>query len=162
MDKDLHVIRKTNWFYFNWIAKQPNQMEKVHILPVKLCFKWYMTGAQPKPYWQDLWALDRSCDLQWSAAFARQDETKRANVEERVRARERAETCVKQSEWAREERGERKREFAERKHFCWMGEKQPWKLRQKKTKTRGRTKEVPISIHKEPVQFFSLLCLLGL
>ena len=47
--------------------------------------------------------------------------------------------------------GERKREFAERKHFCWMEEKQPWKLHQKKTKTRGRTKEVPMSTYKEPV-----------
>lgn len=48
------------------------------------------------------------------------------------------------------------------KHFCWVEEKQPWKLNQTKTKTRGRTKEVPMSTYKEPVQFFSLLCLLGL
>lgn len=48
----------------------------------------------------------------------------------------------------REQGGERKREFAERKHFCWRGEKQLWKLHQKKTKTRGRTKEVPMSAHK--------------
>lgn len=55
-----------------------------------------------------------------------------------------------------------KKEEEEKKHFCWVEEKQPWKLNQTKTKTRGRTKEVPMSTYKEPVQFFSLLCLLGL
>lgn len=58
--------------------------------------------------------------------------------------------------------GDKKREVAEKKHFCRMGQKQPWKLHQKETKSRVRTKEVPMSSHKEPVQFFSLLCLLGL
>lgn len=52
---------------------------------------------------------------------------------------------------------ERKREFAERKHFSQREEKQLWKLHQKKTKTRGRTKEVPRSDRKEPVHFFSVL-----
>lgn len=69
---------------------------------------------------------------------------------------------VREREERESKEGDRKREFAERKHFCWMGEKQPWKLHQKKTKSRGRTKEVPMSAHKEPVHFFSLLCLLGL
>lgn len=54
---------------------------------------------------------------------------------------------------------ERKREFAERKHFSQREEKQLWKLHQKKTKTRGRTKEVPRNDHKELVHFFSVLSL---
>lgn len=106
-------------------------------------------------------ALSSNKSLNWDVRRlreARRDEKERTW---RERERERAETCRKERE--RESKGgERKREFAERKHFCWMGEKQPWKLHQKKTKTRGRTKEVPMSAHKEPVHFFSLLCLLGL
>lgn len=72
----------------------------------------------------------------------------------------------RQKDWGRRraggsvsERGEpekrgRKRESAEREHFCQRGEKQLWKLHQRKTESRGRTKEVPTSAHKELVHFF--------
>lgn len=72
----------------------------------------------------------------------------------------------RQKDWGRRcaggsvsERGEpekrgRKRESAEREHFCRRREKQLWKLHQRKTESRGRTKEVPTSAHKEPVHFF--------
>lgn len=50
------------------------------------------------------------------------------------REQERAGSSVSERR-RREQGGERKREFAERKHFCWRGEKQLWKLHQKKTKT---------------------------
>lgn len=53
----------------------------------------------------------------------------------------------------RETRGreQEQREFAERKHFCWRGEEQLWKLHQSKTKNRGRTKGAPMRADKEPV-----------
>lgn len=102
--------------------KQPYQTQQMHIVLVNLGFTRHMTGAQPPQknlFSQDLCFFgERNWDVQFSGAFVMQEEMKRAKVEERERERERE--CRKESGvkvGAREERV-RKREFAERKHFC--------------------------------------------
>ena len=89
----------------------------------------------------------------------------RERVKEREKEREKEKESVSatEREWKRAREDEtvkerasggasdRRREFASRNNFWWIGSKPPWKLHQKRTKGRARTKKVPLNTNKRPV-----------